>query len=686
MSTEEFETEAELDTSLEAPASNTETEASPYADDFTSETEATGKLPTLVIDESQPEQPIVESAQPIEDAEASFAGPDIVDDPYEDDGSYDDDDLYEDDGSYDETEGYVADSADAVVDTYEADDANAAEAAGDDLEATTNIWSASATPESLLQTRTPTIRTELLSLPNLDDAEPQVEDVSATEGDVSFDETSSSEPEAFSDEPVAGGFGSTPDKDDSQPKNNVLKRVLMVLGIIFGVLLLIYLIGSIFFISHFMPNTRVNGDDVSWMSVDDLAAQVTRTGNEYKTHVTGDQVDLQISAADIELKYDGAAYGADAASQIEPWKWPARIFGSHDFHASTGITFNASLLEAIMNNAVNTINSTAQPPTNANMSFDDSKAEFVKVPDALGTEVDAATTMSTVSEGIRTLQDSIVLGDAELVQPKVRVDDEELGEVINQANKIVKTKFPLRVAGRDALTIDASLIRNWLLTNENCDLIIDTDKIAEWTQGDFSKTFDSVGTTRKYVRPDGKEITVSGGDYGWNIDGAELANLIGATLLNNLTTPVEVPMKSTAAEWNPGGADWGKRYIDVDMSEQYVRVYDENSQIVLESDCVTGVPYHATDEGVYTVYEHVTNMTLVGLDYNGDGQPDYQTPVSYWMPFNGGQGLHDAYWRGAFGGDIYQYDGSHGCVNLPSDVAASLFDWCDVGEVVVVHW
>ena len=590
----------------------------------------------------------------------------------------------------------LGDSHTTTDDVSQQDDAQEAdedvdEGTSEDPDATTDMWASNATPESLQQTRTPTIRSELLSLPELDD------NGTPTDASSQPDDQNDAREDEGASEPVtvprgsvttgfgAGGFASTVDPDES-PRSSVLKRILMVLGIIFGVLLLIYLIGSVFFISHFMPNTQVNGEDVSWMSIDDLAAKVTQTGKDYTTHVSGDQVDLNISAADIELKYDGAAYGADAATQIEPWKWPAKIFKSHDFHVNTGITFNSSLLEAIINNAVGTINAAATPPTNAAMSFDATKTEFVKTADALGTMVDNGTTIATVSEGIRTLQDSIALGDKELVQPLVRIDDERLDAVVEQANKIAKTKVPLRVAGRDALSIDSSLIKNWLLTNENCELIIDTEKITEWAQGDFSKTFDSVGSTRKYVRPDGKEVTVSGGDYGWNIDGAELANLIGATLLNNLSTPIEVPMKATAAEWNPGGADWGKRYIDVDMGEQHVRVYDENSQMVLESDCVTGVPGHATDEGVYAVYEHTPNATLVGFDYNGDGQPDYQTPVSYWMPFNGGQGLHDAYWRGAFGGNIYEYDGSHGCVNLPSDVAAQLFDWCVVGDVVVVHW
>ena len=39
--------------------------------------------------------------------------------------------------------------------------------------------------------------------------------------------------------------------------------------------------------------------------------------------------------------------------------------------------------------------------------------------------------------------------------------------------------------------------------------------------------------------------------------------------------------------------------------------------------------------------------------------------VTYWMPFNGGIGFHDATWRGCFGGQIYIWSGSHGCVNMP---------------------
>lgn len=540
------------------------------------------------------------------------------------------------------------------------------------------------------ESQIPSLRSGLLTLPSIDDV-PEV-DADSFESTYDEDYDYSDNGEDYAEEDAYDEQFDTPGIDVPEEKPKLFakgtksRRALKVIGIVSGSLLVVYGIGGLFFTSHFMPNTRVNGEDVSLMSVDDLATHVTELGAAYQDHIVGDGLDITIAAPDINLKYDGTAYGLEASTQIDPWKWPVKIFGSHDLYASTGITFDEAKLEAIVGAAVDGINTGAQPPTNATMSFDESQQAFVPVPDMLGTMVDRSNTIDAAAESIRTLQSELNLGDAELKQPTVRVDDERLAAVIERANRLLQTNIPMRIAGRDAGSIDVNLMKHWFTTNENCDLVVNVDNVKEWAQGDLSRQFDTVGTERKYTRPDGKQVTVTGGDYGWNLDGEALANLIAANLQSDNTAPIDVPMKATAVEWNPGGADWGKRYIDVDMTEQYVRVYDENSQIVLETPCVTGIPYHATDEGVYSIFEHTPNMTLVGLDYNGDGQPDYETPVSYWMPFNGGQGLHDAYWRYGFGGDIWQYDGSHGCVNLPSDAAAQLFDWSHVGDIVVVHW
>jgi lipoprotein-anchoring transpeptidase ErfK/SrfK len=56
------------------------------------------------------------------------------------------------------------------------------------------------------------------------------------------------------------------------------------------------------------------------------------------------------------------------------------------------------------------------------------------------------------------------------------------------------------------------------------------------------------------------------------------------------------------------------------------------------------------------------------------------------MPFHGNFGMHDATWRSEFGGDIYLTNGSHGCLNLPLDKAAELYNYLYTGYPVICYY
>ena len=65
---------------------------------------------------------------------------------------------------------------------------------------------------------------------------------------------------------------------------------------------------------------------------------------------------------------------------------------------------------------------------------------------------------------------------------------------------------------------------------------------------------------------------------------------------------------------------------------------------------------------------------------------DYESPVTFWMPFNGGIGLHDATLSYSFDEDTYTYDGSHGCINLPWENAREIFYMVESGMPVICYW
>ena len=100
---------------------------------------------------------------------------------------------------------------------------------------------------------------------------------------------------------------------------------------------------------------------------------------------------------------------------------------------------------------------------------------------------------------------------------------------------------------------------------------------------------------------------------------------------------------------------------------------------MIESDFVSGNPAkgNATPGGAYAITYTERNATLKGQNY--------RTPVSYWMPFNGNIGMHDSSWRSAFGGAIYQTNGSHGCINLPPAAAKTIFENIEKGIPVLCY-
>ncbi len=102
----------------------------------------------------------------------------------------------------------------------------------------------------------------------------------------------------------------------------------------------------------------------------------------------------------------------------------------------------------------------------------------------------------------------------------------------------------------------------------------------------------------------------------------------------------------------------------------------------MESDFVSGT--------MISTYDCVTPEGIFGLAYKTRDAvlkgATYRTPVSYWMPFFGNYGMHDAKWRGSFGGQIYVTNGSHGCINLPPDKAAQIYEYVSEGFPVICYY
>lgn len=181
--------------------------------------------------------------------------------------------------------------------------------------------------------------------------------------------------------------------------------------------------------------------------------------------------------------------------------------------------------------------------------------------------------------------------------------------------------------------------------------------------------------------------TIDGSTY-YFTETADASHPLGAAYVSEQTAggsrlDAEGKLIKTAADgtrYNPYG---DVSCIEVDLTNQKVYAYT-GSQLVLSSDCVTGneTKNAGTPAGDFRIYAKQTDRVLRGTNFDGS---KYESPVSFWMPFNGGIGLHDATWRSSFGGNIYYASGSHGCVNMPFAKAQALYGLAYVGMPVHVH-
>jgi lipoprotein-anchoring transpeptidase ErfK/SrfK len=122
----------------------------------------------------------------------------------------------------------------------------------------------------------------------------------------------------------------------------------------------------------------------------------------------------------------------------------------------------------------------------------------------------------------------------------------------------------------------------------------------------------------------------------------------------------------------------GPKRIEVDLSEQWLYAYN-GDELIFDAPVSTGKDGFNTPTGSYKVYLKYRSQTMRG---SLGGESWVVPDVPHVMYFNGSVALHGAYWHNNFGTGVRS---SHGCVNLPLDAAAVLWDWAPEGTSVIVR-
>lgn len=469
-----------------------------------------------------------------------------------------------------------------------------------------------------------------------------------------------------------------------------LKVFGIVMAVICGVLALVYVAGAVVFMGRFFPSTVIRDLDVSLKTPDEVNRIMRESTAGYRLKLEGQGFSLDLSAAEAGLALDGKALAEDVLSEMNPWAWPYEVFQHHDETEALAASFSESGLSDVVGAAVDSFNASATQPENAYVAFDEQKAQFAIVPEKKGTALSVEAVTQLAARSLAALEPTAKVTEEQLAFPSVLSTDPQLTQAAATANGMILVNVSFTMAGTRTVTLDAAVVSKWVVFGDDLTVTLNEEALAAWVD-ETASTYTTTGTERTYTRPDGKQITVSGGSYGWQVDSDALLEQVKAAIDSDQTGEVEMPCKYTSGAFSAVGAqDWGPRYVDVDLSEQYARMYDSASELIWESPIVSGKPGRdgtgsITPTGVYYITTKQSPSVLRGR--NDDGS-EYESRVTYWMPFVGNAvGLHDASWQSSFGGTRYRDGaGSHGCVNLPTSKAGDLYSIIELADVVVVHW
>lgn len=449
--------------------------------------------------------------------------------------------------------------------------------------------------------------------------------------------------------------------------------------IIIASIILIYLLISLYFSKHFFFNTVINGVNVSLKAHSDVNQINSSYIKNYKLQLIERNGEIEeITGHDIGMQYNEKSEISKIYQMQNSFKWISSLLKQQEYYVDDIFLYNKDSLEDKINK-LNCLNK--EIIESQNISFRYSNGSYEVVEEIYGNRVYKDKLNEDIEMSI--LKGKIKLDLSENLcyeNPKYTLSSDKTIKTKNLLNKYVGAKINYTFGNENEM-LDGNIINQWLSVDDKLEVVINEKAVKEYVQG-LSKKYDTVGVARNIKTSTNKIVEVKGGFYGWKINyGAETKSLLENIKLGELLQkePIYTQKAVSRDEDDIGNInDIGKTYVEISITRQHLWFY-KDGKLITQGPVVTGDPNrgNSTNVGIYML-----NYKEKGSTLNG---PNYESDVSYWMPFNGNIGIHDASWRYSFGGDIYKRNGTHGCVNAPLYLAKTIFDNIEDGTPIICY-
>ena len=449
----------------------------------------------------------------------------------------------------------------------------------------------------------------------------------------------------------------------------------------------LYIIFAQQYRTKYFEGTFINGEDVSLKTVDEVEEMIREKVEDYELTVTfrGNK-DHTITAEDIGYHYVSDNHAQKIIDDQNIYEWVrGRLGETFEYTVNEDYTFDADLLKKVVNSFPECQEKNQKAPTNAYLNLKkDNSFEIVKETQGNKLKMDDAIGMITeaINSTVETV--SFVKNPEVYEAPTVYADNPDLNAGLDILNKFLACKIVYDLPNDEKQVLDRGTLKDWVTRQDNGYYYLDPENISTKSHeyiAAIAAKIDDVHYTRNFQTTNRGTLELSCPKWGREVD----QDAETEALMNDLDNSISTEREPAYSLNNMIDENFDGNYIEVDLINQTVYVYQDRSMI-FDCACVSGtnsVPSRRTVTGVFEIYTKERNRTLRG-PAGADGTPTYTSFVNFWMPFYEGYGLHDAPWRGSFGGSIYEYSGSHGCVNLSYSSAETIWNNCSVGTPVIV--
>ena len=480
------------------------------------------------------------------------------------------------------------------------------------------------------------------------------------------------------DQPNIAPQGS-PQLSQPQPAPHNWKQGLLIAVAVLASFAILNLVIWGLYMGRAYPGVKIGGQDVSNLDAAAVASRVSEVTSNYrlKLQVKGEVHQLKPEA--VDLVHNSTASAQQAINKGKQSWLPLYGLlytwqnGSLDLKYNVNDTKLAKLAQDFAGTA-------SVAPIDAKVVIE---GEVVRVEaDKPGKGVDPVRLAQLLRDDIGAGLRSDSIGER---STEALTSTKEAEAVVPAIEKAMKLPLSIQVNGK-LFAPSVSEIGTWLTTSADTtgrlSLATNQSAIAAYVATVASQV-DVAPVTKQINMVNGVVRTVSQGKDGSALDQSAVATALSVAITTSKATAVAGSMKTVAFKTRTNNTvDLNGKYVEINLARQHMWVYDDK-QLVYDAPITSGATGagFATVQGLFSIKAKQTNRNLNGyaIGYN------YNVFVQYWMPFYGNYGLHDASWRSSFGGSDYYYGGSHGCVNLPTDAAAWLYNFVVVGTPVWVH-